>query len=73
MLFVAMGSEGNSDFMSAIALLDLINSTKTYKPMVVQGINTVVDLSITAALQPSVLWFYEASASCTDTYYVLIA
>lgn len=47
-----MGPEGNSNFMSAIALLDLINGTTTYEEMVVQGVNTIVNQKITAALQP---------------------
>lgn len=48
----ALGPEGNSNFMSAIALLDLISNTTTYQSMVVEGVNTIVGLNIAAALQP---------------------
>lgn len=42
-----LGPEGNSNFMSAIALLDHTNGTKTYKSMVVGGLNTVMRLNTT--------------------------
>ena len=47
-----MGPEGNSNFMSAAALFDFINGTSAYRDMVVEGLNTVVRLNVTTALQP---------------------
>ena len=47
----AMGPEGNSNFMSAIALLDHINGIRTYQDMVVNGLTTIMRLNSTANFQ----------------------
>ena len=46
-----LGPEGNTNFMSAIALLDLINGTRTYQNMVVDGLTTIMRLNSTANFQ----------------------
>lgn len=49
-LYEGLGPEGSSNFMSAVALFDLIGGTKIYQDMVVGTLNTLMSINITTNL-----------------------